>query len=721
MIGGIRLKNWRSHSESELKFDEGTNVLVGIAGSGKSSVLDGVSFGLFGTFPALWGRKIKLDDLIRSGEKRAEVTVDFLGDYSVRRVVEKGRGTTTSELRKNGKLIEGVKSEAVTRKIVELLKINYELFERAVYSEQNQIDYFLRIPRGQRKSKIDQLLGIDQFEAARKNCTRLAKSLGDTAEQYERLFKDFEGIEKEKVEVEKGARGLEGELKKRKELLEGSEREKLEAGRSLEGAEKASHRFTELRASLGGLEERKGELGKKAGGKPGMSKGELENQIRKIEQEAGKRHKLLGIYESGIEEGRKRVAERGKLERELVVFQERDLKKELSAEENEHEARGKEFRKMEARREFLERGTIGLRGDSCPLCKREWSPELRVRVKTDSVSELEAVKAAAGKIGAELPGLEKKVSGLRKEYDEHAAAVKRLEEIGNPEKEILKLGGLAEGILEKDRRDGKELEGLRAGLEALKAAGELEGVEKRIGEVEKEIVGLKFDEKGYASLKRKYDSILEKWSKANSEVASVETSLENLRAEKRRIAEREREVGDFRKKVEKMRKGEELLTKFKNSLVDVQEELRREFVKNLNGTMSELWDGIYPYGDFTDARLGVVDGDYVLQLKRGEWVDVEGVVSGGERSTAALVLRIGFALALAPHLKILILDEPTHNLDSRGIRELGNVLRERIGDYVSQVFLITHDENLEHAVSGSLYRLDRDKGKNEATKLTLVD
>jgi len=48
MIKRVRLKNWRSHYDTDLRFDEGTNVIIGINGAGKSSVLEAIFFALFG-------------------------------------------------------------------------------------------------------------------------------------------------------------------------------------------------------------------------------------------------------------------------------------------------------------------------------------------------------------------------------------------------------------------------------------------------------------------------------------------------------------------------------------------------------------------------------------------------------------------------------------------------------------------------------------------------
>ena len=109
-----------------------------------------------------------------------------------------------------------------------------------------------------------------------------------------------------------------------------------------------------------------------------------------------------------------------------------------------------------------------------------------------------------------------------------------------------------------------------------------------------------------------------------------------------------------------------------------------------------------------------------LLERTGKWVNVEGIVSGGERSIASLALRIAFSLVLAPQLRWLILDEPTHNLDQNAVEDLAETLRERIGEFVDQVFLITHDEKLENAVTGSLYRLEREKEKDGVTKVIMI-
>jgi len=138
--------------------------------------------------------------------------------------------------------------------------------------------------------------------------------------------------------------------------------------------------------------------------------------------------------------------------------------------------------------------------------------------------------------------------------------------------------------------------------------------------------------------------------------------------------------------------------------------------------MEDLWVSVYPYSDYTGIRISVEEGDYILQLKNMEskWMNVEGTVSGGERMTAVLVLRIAMTIVLTPNMKMLLLDEPTHNLDRKAVEELAETLRNKVSGIVEQVFLITHDEAMEGAVTGKLYRLKRGSNKEDVTEVVEV-
>ena len=99
MIKSIRLINWRSHADSRLEFRQGTNLLVGIMGAGKSSILEGISFALFGTFPALERRKLRLDNIVRLNETAARVVLEFDWEgtaYRIERVIERSKKSVST-------------------------------------------------------------------------------------------------------------------------------------------------------------------------------------------------------------------------------------------------------------------------------------------------------------------------------------------------------------------------------------------------------------------------------------------------------------------------------------------------------------------------------------------------------------------------------------------------------------------------------------------------
>ena len=50
MITSLELTNWRTHSNTTLDFEKGTNVIIGVMGSGKSSIVNAITYALFGTF-----------------------------------------------------------------------------------------------------------------------------------------------------------------------------------------------------------------------------------------------------------------------------------------------------------------------------------------------------------------------------------------------------------------------------------------------------------------------------------------------------------------------------------------------------------------------------------------------------------------------------------------------------------------------------------------------
>ncbi|MGC9117127.1 MAG: AAA family ATPase, partial [Conexivisphaera sp.] len=92
MIREVALRNFLSHADTRIELEEGVNVFVGPNGAGKSSVIDAITFALFGEHSR--GRSA---NLVRKGATYSEVRVTFTavgGSYlAVRRLDSAGRLT----------------------------------------------------------------------------------------------------------------------------------------------------------------------------------------------------------------------------------------------------------------------------------------------------------------------------------------------------------------------------------------------------------------------------------------------------------------------------------------------------------------------------------------------------------------------------------------------------------------------------------------------------
>jgi exonuclease SbcC len=306
MIKSIRLKNWKCHLDSYLEFSEGTNCLLGVMGAGKTSILEAISYALFGTFPQLQQKKVKLEDIIMKKPVRkdyAEVELEFVLDgkrYQVKRRIER-RKASSAELRIDGKLVEA-QPQRVTEFIEDVLKIDFDLFTRAIYSEQNKIESFLTIPKGQRMKRIDEVLKLDRFETARASVVSLinrAKTMRNDILNILQQLKaetDVQVLQQLKAEVKK----LEAEtreLRSQKTKLFATLKEKEEKYKELSNLRE---RIEKLRREIEKLEGMISVLEKEVEKEQIEDSASIRKRIEELEQILAKKRGLLEEINSQI-------------------------------------------------------------------------------------------------------------------------------------------------------------------------------------------------------------------------------------------------------------------------------------------------------------------------------------------------------------------------------------------------------------------------------------
>ena len=760
MIQKLILENWRSHKHTEIEFTKGTNVIVGQMGSGKTSLMDAICFAFYGTFPSLQARKIKLDDVIKNKpeqEKTARIKLFFNlngENYEIKREIELGKGTT-AEIRKEGLQIAGPKSQRVTEEVEKILQVNYELYSRAVYAEQNNIDYFLEITKSQRKQKIDELLQISKFEKAKKTLTQVINRLKERKKEKEENKKDEEEIqdipelEKEIQEQKQKQMAEEKQLEKIQEEYERIKGEYEEEKKKKQDYEEKSKQLTELK----GKEQYVGKklLEKK---EPEIKEEEAREEYEKIKKE---KEKAKEQKEKQEQLKRKKEAIETKIElnsRKENELQEKiaqiiapegiaDIRKQKEqAIQNYQEELNKTSAEKTAKKQAVKEveGTIEEvnANEKCPVCESKLTAEKKneiIKIKKEKIKGLEEEIISYEKKEEQI---KKEVSQLKEEIEKIKAEEKKLlqkkfyeEELEKTrqEKEIyLKELETTKSELDKIeiKKDYEELleeeQKIKEAVEYFEIKKEAEKIKELITKIEKEKNEIDYKEE-------REKELFEKLKKEEMQAALIKQSQANL---KELIEEKERRLKNLLKirkenkinsmQLEYLSKQIDSLQLLQNVLQDTQSKLREEFIESTNIALNTIWSKIYPYKDYVELKLDIDNsGGYLLMLKTtsGKWVNADGITSGGERSSASLALRIAFSLVLTKNLSWLVLDEPTHNLDKQAINELAITLKEHLPSLVEQIFLITHETELEKASTKNIYKLERNKETEEETRVTI--
>jgi len=173
MIENIDLVNFISHKKTSLPLKEGITVFVGKNGAGKSSVIDGITY-------ALYGKHARGDniDLVKDRADSAAVVLEFSSGskrYRVERKVNKKGQLDRSLL---AELHEGSRAkqlaagerkqfgESLTGEVTKILGLNYDQMIIAGIIQQGELDSIIDLKSKDLKDLINSAIGIDGLDIA---------------------------------------------------------------------------------------------------------------------------------------------------------------------------------------------------------------------------------------------------------------------------------------------------------------------------------------------------------------------------------------------------------------------------------------------------------------------------------------------------------------------------------------------------------------------------
>ena len=214
----IRWKNFLSTGNhfSEIKFNQHSSTLItGSNGSGKSTVLDALTFGLFGK-PF---RKINKSQLINTmNEKDTKVEVEFSISSTQWKVI-RGIKPNIFEIHRDSKCLDQFSNANDQQKWFEqnVLKMNYKSFTQIVILGSSTFVPFMQLTSSNRREVIEDLLDIKIFSSMNniikekirgikeevKVLTLKKESLNDKVAMQEKFISEIESRSKESIDDKK--------------------------------------------------------------------------------------------------------------------------------------------------------------------------------------------------------------------------------------------------------------------------------------------------------------------------------------------------------------------------------------------------------------------------------------------------------------------------------------------------------------------------------------
>lgn len=162
MITHLQLNNWKAFTDrKKFNFREGISFIVGKNGSGKTSILEGIS-------TALIGKTLTSDNpfnSIRDNKIPTEIELGFSINgkaYLVNRTFKDGRSTAFLQDEKEGQKIKGWNS--VNQKITRLMNVEEIFFSRLVYMSEGEVYRYIDNPPKQAiSSRIKEIFGLESI------------------------------------------------------------------------------------------------------------------------------------------------------------------------------------------------------------------------------------------------------------------------------------------------------------------------------------------------------------------------------------------------------------------------------------------------------------------------------------------------------------------------------------------------------------------------------
>ena len=686
MITSIELGDFLAHSETKLEFEKGVTIFVGENGAGKSSIIDGITFSLFGQHTRKSNK-----GLIKRGSNQGYSKIEFSINgkqyETVRKINSKGGLVATfSEITKEGRveIAAGERKqfgESMTEQVEKTIGMDFEKLKIASIVQQGELNSIINAKPKEFKELLNAIIGIDKLDVASESMKKVTK-------EFREKIKTDLGYDDTHIEI------LERDLERSQQEIKEAEPEKNQ----LELKQKQIHEeLKKLQKEL-----------------------EIETpKIDKIKQLELRKDELLRYVKDTMKEIQQKISENERKIRDCEgCFDEIKLKVDFESKiQKVEEAVDDTLKKIQEmtsqiaslKEKQILASKLQLKDNKCPVC--------------DSIVEKLNPFFQEEHIKEEIIKLQENIKLKEKERDMYTQKKKEfLEKVQKTRDAEATLRAHSINTKEELMEIQKETQIQKVKLPMinnndLKEISQIDDHSKVIFEniLKLEVDTKGFSEKAFLNLKniisekqtslsqmdQQIGGILEKIDKAKRQIETIQKVILELKIVKKYVSKLDKVQTNI------FSRDGSVATSLRSWALNSISVKASEYLSFLNTKIQR----IALSEKARDVSIACYSKTEVLELES---------LSGGEKVSVALALRLGMASLLgSSNLNLMILDEPTTHLDAERKKSLVRVLSQLTEISNSQTpmqfLIITHDaEIFEDSNVEQIYKFE---SKEEGSKV----
>jgi len=686
MITSVKLGNFLSHKDTELTFDNGVTVFIGDNGAGKSSVIDAMTFALFGKTT-----RGNNEETIRDGENQAVTQIHFEVNGKTYHAIKKTQGKTSSH-----QLLDGnsspiaITADKTEEEIKKIIGMDYETLGIASIVPQGELSQIIQSKNGRKlRDLIDKVIGTGKYSAAGDGLSvGITAFRGNLREKYDNTDEDVDKIQREINDADQIISKSKPEKEKLEEIVE-SFKEKIKKLQEKKEELSVNHE------KILHLRDKENDVWKT-----------VKREISSLVTDNQKHSEII----QRCEESFGLIKEKPKTED--VLNSKNHKKKNV---EQKIAGLDQKLHTYEDHRDIA--GKIQFSDGECPICHTK-------DVTVDPEYQMEYINQELKKIESEKTNLINESSNTQNQIDEIVSKMKEIEYAentikNNPIKNNEQLGDWKNNLKLNQNKNNeleKIIESSDLSLKLVEFVPDLGQTFLDIEKLQKEIKDFKHEE--YDSVEQELQDVNSENQEILMEIGTMTEKINSAEASIKKnipILEEMKLASKYIENLEKIKssifsKTSETVTGARNFAVETISRNASQYLEELKTEIKHL--ELFQEGSSIKIQCHTTNGQRPVTN-----------LSGGEQVCVALAVRLGMSdLMIKSPLKIMVLDEPTAYLDKTHrayfvdvIQELTRLMNKKQN---FQFIIITHDDEIwESAQVGTRYKFTSTSDGTEVSKL----